>query len=95
MKQLACPLNGPRDISEFVYGGEVRQAPDPATCRDEEWTDYLFMRVNRAGVVREWWLHEPSGYWFIAERDTVNDVVIRTYDAEALYGAAMDGVVRA
>ena len=82
MKQIVCPLNGPRDISEFVYGGEVRQAPDATTCSDAAWSDYLFMRGNRAGVVREWWLHEPSGFWFIAERDTVRDLVIRTYEAD-------------
>jgi sarcosine oxidase subunit delta len=85
---MVCPLNGPRDISEFVYGGEVRQAPDTATCSDETWADYLFMRANRAGVVREWWLHEPSGLWFIAERDTVRDLVIRTYEADAQPGTA-------
>jgi sarcosine oxidase subunit delta len=85
VKQIVCPLNGPRDISEFVYGGEVRQPPDTATCSDEAWADYLFMRANRAGVVREWWLHEPSGFWFIAERDTVRDLVIRTYEADAVF----------
>jgi sarcosine oxidase subunit delta len=91
MKQMVCPLNGPRDISEFVYGGEIRQAPDAATCTDEAWADYLFMRANPAGVVREWWLHEPSGFWFIAERDTVRDVVLRTYATDALPGTPTGG----
>ena len=29
MKLLTCPINGPRPVSEFVYGGEVRPMPDP------------------------------------------------------------------
>ena len=76
---MRCPLNGWRTIDEFVYGGEVRALPDSETCTDAEWTDHLFLRANSAGTVREWWLHEPSGFWFIAERDTIRDVVVRTY----------------
>jgi sarcosine oxidase delta subunit len=29
MKIMPCPLNGPRNISEFSYGGELRQMPAP------------------------------------------------------------------
>ena len=25
---------------------------------------------------REWWCHTPSGYWFIAERDTARDEIL-------------------
>ena len=31
MKILTCPINGPRNISEFVWGGELKSMPDPAT----------------------------------------------------------------
>jgi sarcosine oxidase subunit delta len=27
----------------------------------------------------EWWCHTPSTTWFIAERDTVSDVVMRSF----------------
>ena len=84
MKLMHCPLNGWRNIGEFVYGGEVTPAP-PAQASTEDWADWVFMVDNRAGVVREWWLHGPTSYWFIAERDTVNDVVVRTYPAEELF----------
>ena len=67
MKRMQCPLNGLRNISEFVYGGQVTPMPDPATCSDEQWAHYVFYDNNDVGVVREWWLHAPSGYWFIAE----------------------------
>ena len=82
MKLIPCPLNGPRNITEFAYGGEVRAAP--AEADDEHWADYVWSRENRAGTVREWWCHLPSGYWFIAERDTVLDEIVRTYPAAAL-----------
>ena len=36
MKIMHCPLNRPRNISEFVYGGEVREMPDANTARIEE-----------------------------------------------------------
>ena len=87
MKVMNCPLNGPRNISEFAYGGEVVTQPDPAQASDEEWAEFVFMEGNRAGVVREWWLHVPTAYWFIAERDTVRDRIVRTYPASEAFGA--------
>ena len=78
MKLMPCPLNGPRNIQEFVCAGEVRTLPD-ADASGEAWADYTFMQDNIAGVVREWWMHVPTSYWFIAERDTRTDEIIRTY----------------
>jgi len=85
VKILNCPLNGPRNISEFQCGGEVRPMPDPDSCTDAAWADYVFLHENPAGVVREWWLHVPTAYWFIAERDTRTDEVLRTYPATELF----------
>jgi sarcosine oxidase subunit delta len=79
MKIMTCPVNGPRAISEFAYGGEVHAMPDPDTASDVEWADYVFNRNGVSGIKREWWCHTPSGVWFIAERDTARDVVARTY----------------
>jgi sarcosine oxidase subunit delta len=36
-------------------------------------------------VVREWWMHTPSSYWFIVERHNQTDEVIRTYDPAELF----------
>ena len=85
MKIMNCPLNGPRNISEFAWGGEVKTMPDPLSCSDDEWAEYVFLENNTAGVVREWWCHLPTSYWFIAERDTVKDEVIRTFPASEMY----------
>jgi len=79
MKILNCPINGPRAMSEFSYGGELREMPDPALATDAEWTDYVFNRNSVPGIKREWWCHASSGVWFIAERDTASDVVLRTF----------------
>lgn len=87
MKILTCPMNGPRNISEFTYGGEFRHMPDPATCSDAEWADYVFNTANEAGIVTEWWMHTPSSYWFLAERHTVTDEVIRTFDPREVFQA--------
>jgi len=79
MKVLYCPLNGPRPLQEFQYGGEYRTMPDPNTCSDAEWADYVFNRPGEPGRKFEWWYHVPSGTWFIAERDTLNDEFRRTW----------------
>ena len=85
MKILTCPLNGPRNISEFTYGGEFRHMPAPASCSDAEWADYVFNSDNLAGVVIEWWLHNASSYWFLAARHTVSYQVLRTFDPKELF----------
>lgn len=83
MKLLTCPINGPRPLQEFVFGGEVRPMPDAKQATDADWADYVFNRSGEPGVRREWWYHAPSGAWFVAERDNASDVFLRTY----LYGA--------
>ena len=83
MKLLRCPINGVRPLSEFLFGGELRIAPDPAAATDGQWADYVFNRQGEPGVRQEWWYHLPSGTWFIAERDNQKDEIVATY----LYGA--------
>ena len=78
MRIMNCPLNGPRNISEFVWLGEVKDMPDPAGVSDRDWAAYLFLESNTAGVVDEWWLHAPTNFWFIARRNTVTDEVLAT-----------------
>jgi len=92
MKIMTCPLNGPRNISEFAWGGEVKAMPDPLTCSDDEWAEYVFLENNTAGVVREWWCHLPTSFWFIAERNTLTDEIIRTYPSAELFPERIDFV---
>ena len=88
MKIMTCPLNGPRNISEFVWAGDVKAMPDPAAASDRDWAGYLFLEDNVAGVVAEWWLHGPTNFWFIARRNTLTDEILETMTAEAFFARA-------
>ena len=85
MKLLRCPLNGLRNISEFLYGGEVHPVTDPSHHDARTWAERVFFDDNAAGVVLEWWCHRPTSYWFIAERDTLTDQVLRTFASSEIY----------
>ena len=69
MKIMNCPLNGPRNIQEFVWMGDVKRTPGSA-CTDREWTDYLFIESNIAGA--------HSNYLFVARRNTLSDEILWT-----------------
>lgn len=84
MKLMTCPLNGPRNISEFVWGGDVKAEPEPG-CSDAAWAEHLFLEDNVAGEVDEWWLHAPSNTWFIARRNTLTDVIVWTRTVDAYF----------
>ena len=75
---LTCPHCGPRDVNEFRYQGEVTHRPQrEPTLR--ELSEYVYFRDNVAGVQREWWYHRAGcGIWFVAERDTRSNEVLRT-----------------
>lgn len=82
---MPCPLNGLRNISEFICGGEVKTMPNPITGTDHEWAEYLFIENNTKGVIYEWWMHVPTSYWFIAERNTETEEIINTYSTEKFF----------
>ncbi len=75
---LTCPNCGAREVTDFAFGGEVRGRPR----RRPSYRDlgaYNYLRRNIAGVQREWWYHRSGcRQWFLAERDTRTNVVLRT-----------------
>ncbi|NIM69098.1 MAG: sarcosine oxidase subunit delta family protein [Xanthomonadales bacterium] len=82
MLLIECPWCGPRDESEFAYGGEadISRPIDPDALSDAEWADYLFMRSNRKGENREIWNHQHGcRRWFVVERDTVSYAIRATF----------------
>jgi sarcosine oxidase, subunit delta len=82
MLQINCPWCGPRDETEFSYGGEahIARPADPYALSDAEWADYLFMRTNPKGVHREQWCHSHGcRRWFNVERDTVSYAILSVY----------------
>jgi len=82
MLLIPCPWCGPRDETEFHYGGEAHiarpAAPDRLT--DAEWAEYVFMRTNTKGPFAERWMHAAGcGRWFNAVRDTASDRILAVY----------------
>jgi heterotetrameric sarcosine oxidase delta subunit len=73
MLRIPCPVCGPRDETEFTYGGDatVRRPADDTTDMDA-WVAYVFERPNPRGKHREYW-HHVSGcrQWLVVERDTL------------------------
>ncbi|MBA84502.1 sarcosine oxidase subunit delta [Thalassobius sp. S69A] len=74
------PLLGPRDAQEFTYLGDaaLMLRPDPA-AEDAEaaFCDYVFLRDNPAGVLRELWFHEQGDRsWLVVTRDTITHEIL-------------------
>ena len=60
MLLIPCPWCGPRDETEFRYGGQAGLSlPGRSRTRssDEAWADFLFMRDNPKGPFDERWMH--------------------------------------
>ena len=79
MKLLTCPMNGPRNVSEFQYLGPCRPGPDPNTTSDADWAAHLFGAPPPGEALTEWWRHTPSNTVFLAERDPITGAVARTW----------------
>jgi sarcosine oxidase, subunit delta len=73
MQLIECPWCGPREETEFHYGGQAHVAypDDPAALTDEQWAHYVFFRANPKGEFAERWCHSVGcRRWFNAVRDT-------------------------
>lgn len=85
MLYIPCPWCGPRDETEFRYGGQahVTYPADPDALDDAAWAGYLFLRDNPEGWSRERWVHTAGcRRWFNVVRHTVS------YRIAAVYGPA-------
>lgn len=79
---INCPNCGERGAYEFTFGGEVRKKPSEDSP-ELDWMRYIYMRKNIAGVHKEWCYHRfGCRKWFMALRDTRNNVVVKTFWAE-------------
>ncbi|QWF84688.1 sarcosine oxidase subunit delta [Amycolatopsis sp. CA-230715] len=88
MQLIPCPWCGPREETEFHYGGQAHVAypADPAALSDEDWAEFVFYRDNPVGPFAERWAHTAGcRRWFNAVRDTV------TYEFRSVY--EMEGMV--
>jgi heterotetrameric sarcosine oxidase delta subunit len=88
---LTCPNCGPREVTDFGFGGELNPRPRSAPSL-RELGRYNYFRKNVAGVQREWWCHRSGcGAWFIAERDTRTNEVMFTELPKADSGTPAEG----
>jgi len=83
MLLIPCPYCGPREETEFSYGGEahIERPKNPDKLGEAAWADYLFMRSNTKGVLLERWCHSHGcRRWFNAARDTVTYEILAVYE---------------
>ncbi len=81
MLRITCPWCGPRDESEFRWGGEVplKRPGPPESVSETSWAAYLFMRDNPKGLVRERWVHAfGCRQWFVVVRSTATHAIRST-----------------
>ena len=55
-----------------------------------ELNEYIYFRDNVWGVHREWWFCRVCEEWFLAERHTYTNEVLRTWHPEAVGSAGPD-----
>ena len=72
MIRIDCPFCGPRDHSEFTYGGDATIEYPALDAPMEAWHDAIFLRDNIRGMQAETW-HHVNGcrMWLVIERDTM------------------------
>lgn len=72
MLRINCPFCGPRDHSEFTYGGDGTIEWPALDAPMEEWHAAVFLRRNTCGRQTETW-HHVNGCrsWLLVERDTL------------------------
>ena len=78
MLLIPCPHCGPREETEFSYGGEagISRPINPESLSDDAWGDYLFMRRNPRGLLHEMWCHSAGcRRWFTIIRDTYSSQI--------------------
>jgi sarcosine oxidase subunit delta len=76
---VPCPNCGPREFTEFSYGGETNARPEP-NAPVEKLAKYLYVRRNASGPQQEWWYHRAGcRSWFLARRDTVANTFLDSY----------------
>ncbi len=69
------PLLGPRDAAEFVYLGDAALINRPDRSADnaaDAFYEYMYLRDNPAGELRELWYHEQGDRsWLVVTRNTL------------------------
>ena len=73
---IKCPHCGPRDHTEFSYGGDatVKRPADGTSV--ETWYDAVYLRDNPRGPHEELWQHvQGCRAWVVVTRDTLTHAI--------------------
>jgi heterotetrameric sarcosine oxidase delta subunit len=76
---IPCPHCGLRSDAEFRYGGAagIAYPEDPDSLDDARWSEFLYVRPNPLGPLRERWAHVAGcRRWFEIVRHTGTNELI-------------------
>ncbi len=79
MLLIPCPWCGPRDQTEFTYGGDatVERPATPEAATAEDWAAYVYARRNARGPHLEYWQHSAAcRKWIKVARDTATHEIV-------------------
>ena len=80
--RITCPICGERDRREFYYKGAALERP-AADAPVVAWHDYVNLRDNPAGPLKELWYHEMGcGSWVVVERNVATHEMLGSQLAE-------------
>ncbi len=83
MFKIPCPYCHERSAEEFAFHGEahIKRPENSEALSDEQWVDYLFLRDNPKGWVRERLVHvHGCGRWFNVLRNNVTNEIRASYE---------------
>ena len=79
MLLIPCPWCGPRDQTEFTYGGDAKAAASRPILELplEAWYEHVYLRDNPRGPHREYWHHAHGCRAYVTvERDTASHAIV-------------------
>lgn len=82
--RIACPHCGSRDVQEFSYlGGVAPPRPEGPGASEAAMVDYVYLRDNPAGPLREHWQHSSGcRAWLTVTRDTRTHEILAVEPAQ-------------
>lgn len=84
MMLIPCPYCGPRDVTEFSYGGDADVRQPLADASEAEWAAYLYLRDNPCGAHEEFWQHSAGcRRWICVRRNTLTHDVLGSAPARS------------
>jgi len=80
MMLIPCPYCGPRDVTEYTYGGDAADPPGASDAMSlAAWNDFVYQRDNPRGSHDELWQHSGGcRRWLRVKRDTLTHEVFET-----------------